>query len=140
MVDAPKNAVPVGTVAGIQLAAVLKSELAGAVDQVASWAWAGIPREQGRGRGRRQQTCAHRPAPAAEFLNAVACLPSPMRGPRQRSPGTRRRLFCSRGFPATFGEGMSAYGTKQRLESARFSAASVAERTSAGDRQSVAIV
>jgi len=42
MVDAPKNAVPVGTVAGIQLAAVLKSELAGAVDQVASWAWAGI--------------------------------------------------------------------------------------------------
>jgi hypothetical protein len=42
MVDAPKNAVPVGTVAGVQLAAVLKSELAGAVDQVASWACAGI--------------------------------------------------------------------------------------------------
>jgi hypothetical protein len=39
---APKNAVPVGTVAGVQLAAVLKSELVGAVDQVASWAWAGI--------------------------------------------------------------------------------------------------
>src|SRR5262249_45437466 len=42
MVDAPKNAVPVGTVAGVQLAAVLKSELAGAIDQVASWACAGI--------------------------------------------------------------------------------------------------
>ena len=42
MADAPKNAVPVGTVEGVQLAAVLKSELAGAVDQVASWAWAGI--------------------------------------------------------------------------------------------------
>ena len=42
MVDAPKNAVPVGTVEGVQLAAVLKSELVGAVDQVASWAWAGI--------------------------------------------------------------------------------------------------
>ena len=40
--DAPKNAVPVGTVAGVQLAAVLKSELPGAVDQVASWACAGI--------------------------------------------------------------------------------------------------
>src|SRR5262245_822320 len=42
MVDAPKNAVPVGTVGGVQLAAVLKSELPGAVDQVASWACAGI--------------------------------------------------------------------------------------------------
>ena len=42
MVDAPKTAVPVGTVAGVQLAAVLKSELTGAVDQVASWACAGI--------------------------------------------------------------------------------------------------
>jgi len=42
MVDAPKNAVPVGTVAGVQLAAVLKSELPGAVDQVASWARAGM--------------------------------------------------------------------------------------------------
>src|SRR5262245_2580124 len=42
MVDAPKNAVPVGTVAGVQLPAVLKSELTGAVDQVASWACAGI--------------------------------------------------------------------------------------------------
>jgi hypothetical protein len=29
-------------------------------------------REQGRGRSRRQQMCTHRPAPAAEFLNAVA--------------------------------------------------------------------
>src|SRR5262249_46055476 len=42
MVDAPKNAVPVGTVAGVQLAAVLKSELPGAVDQVAFWACAGM--------------------------------------------------------------------------------------------------
>jgi hypothetical protein len=42
MVDVPNDAVPVGTVAGIQLAAVLKSELTGAVDQVASWACAGI--------------------------------------------------------------------------------------------------
>src|SRR5262249_40430825 len=42
MVDAPKTAVPVGTVAGVQLAAVLKSELTGAVDQVASWARAGM--------------------------------------------------------------------------------------------------
>src|SRR5262249_29660055 len=42
MVDAPKNAVPVGTVAGFQLAAVLKSELPGAVDQVAFWAFAGM--------------------------------------------------------------------------------------------------
>src|SRR5262245_43948751 len=40
--DPPKNAVPVGTVAGVQLAAVLKSELPGAVDQVASWPCAGI--------------------------------------------------------------------------------------------------
>ena len=40
--DAPKNAVPVGTVAGVQLLAVLKSELPGAVDQVASWACAGM--------------------------------------------------------------------------------------------------
>jgi hypothetical protein len=43
MVDAPKDAVPVGTVAGVQLPAVLKSELPGAVDQVASWARAGMP-------------------------------------------------------------------------------------------------
>src|SRR5262249_28250043 len=42
MVDAPKNAVPVGTVAGFQLAAVLKSEVPGAADQVASWAPAGM--------------------------------------------------------------------------------------------------
>src|SRR5262249_31579353 len=42
MLDAPKNAVPVGTVAGVQLAAVLKSELGGAVDQVAFLAWAGM--------------------------------------------------------------------------------------------------
>src|SRR5262245_31738789 len=42
MLDAPKNAVPVGTVAGFQLAAVLKSELPGAVDQVAFWACAGM--------------------------------------------------------------------------------------------------
>jgi hypothetical protein len=40
--DAPKNAVPVGTVAGVQLLAVLKSELPGAVDQIAFWARAGI--------------------------------------------------------------------------------------------------
>ena len=33
--DAPKNAVPVGTVGGVQLAAVLKSELPGVVDHVA---------------------------------------------------------------------------------------------------------
>jgi hypothetical protein len=39
--DAPKNAVPVGTVAGVQLAAVLKFELPGAVDHVASCARAG---------------------------------------------------------------------------------------------------
>ena len=42
MVDAPKNPVPVGTVAGVQLPAVLKSELPGVVDQVASCARAGI--------------------------------------------------------------------------------------------------
>jgi hypothetical protein len=42
MVVAPKTAVPVGTVAGVQLLAVLKSELPGAVDQVASWARAGM--------------------------------------------------------------------------------------------------
>ena len=42
IVDVPKNAVPVGTVAGVQLAAVLKSELTGAIDQVASRACAGI--------------------------------------------------------------------------------------------------
>ena len=42
MVDAPKNAVPVGTVAGVQLPAVLKSELPGVVDQVASCARAGM--------------------------------------------------------------------------------------------------
>ena len=41
VVDAPKNAVPVGTVAGVQLAAVLKFELPGAVDHVASCARAG---------------------------------------------------------------------------------------------------
>jgi len=35
MEDAPKNAVPVGTVAGVQLPAVLKSELPGVVDHVA---------------------------------------------------------------------------------------------------------
>jgi hypothetical protein len=34
--------VPVGTAAGVQLPAVLKSELPGVVDQVASWARAGI--------------------------------------------------------------------------------------------------
>ena len=39
--DAPKDAVPVGTVAGVQLAAVLKFELPGAVDHVASCARAG---------------------------------------------------------------------------------------------------
>ena len=42
MVDAPKNAVPVGTVAGVQLVGVLKSELPGAVDQVASCARADV--------------------------------------------------------------------------------------------------
>jgi hypothetical protein len=38
MVEGPKNAVPVGTVAGVQLPAVLKSPEPGVVDQVASWA------------------------------------------------------------------------------------------------------
>src|SRR5262249_492502 len=42
MVDAPKNAVPVGTVAGFHLAAVLKSEVPGGVEQVAFWACAGM--------------------------------------------------------------------------------------------------
>jgi hypothetical protein len=35
--DAPNVAVPVGTVAGVQLVAVLKIPVAGAGSQVASW-------------------------------------------------------------------------------------------------------
>src|SRR5215467_2903784 len=58
MFDAPKNAVPVGTVGGVQLAAVLKSELPGAVDQVASWACAGMAASKAAGRSRRQQMSA----------------------------------------------------------------------------------
>ena len=38
VVDVPKKAVPVGTAAGVQLAAVLKSPLPGAASQVASCA------------------------------------------------------------------------------------------------------
>ena len=38
----PRQHMPEARPAGVQLAAVLKSELVGAVDQVASWAWAGI--------------------------------------------------------------------------------------------------
>jgi hypothetical protein len=37
VLDVPKNAVPVGTVAGIQLAGVLKSDVLGVVSQVAFW-------------------------------------------------------------------------------------------------------
>src|SRR5262245_22220725 len=66
MVDAPKNAVPVGTVGGVQLAAVLKSELPGAVDQVASWARAGMAASN---------------AAAAVVANKYARIPlAPLRG------------------------------------------------------------
>jgi hypothetical protein len=41
--DVPKNAVPVGTVAGVQLLAVLKFFEPGLGSQVASWACAGMP-------------------------------------------------------------------------------------------------
>jgi hypothetical protein len=40
-VDVPNDAVPVGTVAGVQFAASLKSLLGGAASQPASWAAAG---------------------------------------------------------------------------------------------------
>jgi hypothetical protein len=64
MVDAPKNAVPVGTVAGVQLR-VLKSVLPGAVDQVASCARAGMAANNATA-AVVEQVCAHRAAPAAE--------------------------------------------------------------------------
>src|SRR5262245_30052150 len=73
MVDAPKNAVPVGTVGGVQLAAVLKSELPGAVDQVASWARAGMAASK---------------AAAAVVANKYARIPlaPPLRRFSQRRP------------------------------------------------------
>src|SRR5262245_38669188 len=69
MVDAPKNAVPVGTVAGVQLAAVLKSELPGAVDQVASWARAGMAASNAAAAVVANK-CARISPPPAEILNA----------------------------------------------------------------------
>ena len=42
MPDVPKKAVPVGTVAGVQLAPVLKSPEPGLASQVASCAWDGV--------------------------------------------------------------------------------------------------
>jgi hypothetical protein len=45
MLDAPKNATPVGTVPGFQFVLVLKSFEPGAASQVASWAFAGAARQ-----------------------------------------------------------------------------------------------
>jgi hypothetical protein len=45
MVDAPKNAMPVGTVFGFQFVLVLKLPDPGVALQVASWAYAGTARQ-----------------------------------------------------------------------------------------------
>jgi hypothetical protein len=68
--DASKNAVPVGTVAGVQLAAVLKFELPGAVDHVASCARAGNAASNATAAVVVNKCVRIFAAPAAEFLSA----------------------------------------------------------------------
>src|SRR5262245_48366350 len=100
MVDAPKNAVPIGTVAGVQLPAVLKSELPGAADQVASWAQAGMAATNAAAAVVANKYARIPLAPAAEFLNAdLACSLLSMWGRRQVSSGSVTTIVLRPWFP-----------------------------------------
>jgi hypothetical protein len=108
--DAPKNAVPVGTVAGVQLAAVLKSPELGLASQVASCARAGDAASNATAAVVVSKCARIAPPPGAETPEHTLAA----KGKRKlgRAPTSGRNfkrvaetLQSSASFPQTAGEG-----------------------------------
>jgi hypothetical protein len=90
--DAPKEAVPVGTVAGVQFPPVLKSPVPGEVSQVAFWALAAWAENQMPASNAAALQHAREDLTGPVFLNRLALLEAAVAVPRRTNGRTSPTL------------------------------------------------